>query len=137
MRIGVSRGARHARRIAPPHAAGDTGAVPANAEDFSGSIVRTRSQRMWPFDAGRCSVTAEVIVYHRRRSEWWHSRDDGPLHVTRYRLFPFFARTILWIADGSGRSGFVPLKARPLMASLAGHGWQLKVKTVSWISWLP
>jgi hypothetical protein len=94
------------------------------------------SQHTWPFDQGQCTVTAEVIICRRGGSEWRHARSDGPVHVTRYRLFPFLVRTIVWIANGPSHRGFVTFRAGQLLNSLAEHGWPLNVRTVSWTSWV-
>jgi hypothetical protein len=112
--------------------------MPPDADVFSGSVVVTASQQQWPGDRGRCWVTSDVIVCRLRRFEWRHSRSDGPVHVTRYRVFPFLARTVFWMTHGADRHGFVPFWTnRALLESLTKHGWPIEERTLSWVSWIP
>lgn len=105
-------------------------------EEFSGSVVVHVTQHMWPFDRGRCSVSQTAVVCRRRRSQWQLSRSDGPVQVTKVRLFPFIVKTVVWI-EPPNRLGFSPFRSKALLRSLEEHGWPLQIRTVSWISWLP
>jgi hypothetical protein len=108
--------------------------VPSGEDTFSGSVISHVSEHLWPFDRGRCVISASSILCDRHCAAYGRSRADAPVPVTRYRLFPFIVRTVVWF-DIPERRGFSPWTGRPLVASLERHGWPMAIRTVSWMSW--